>query len=505
MADPWQPPLSEKQMQLLRLCMRKVGNPKYILVAGPRYATKSIACYHAIAHHLWTVKNAKFSVISPTVTAGDDQGCWTELTESVIPKWIAAGFGMEWTVKPRQKGTTKKLYCKVRNMHGGESTVQLDSLQYEDEVEDKFKNKQHSGMYLSEASYYKKRTTFDILIECLRGENWQEEDFIMLLDTNPAEEGQDSWLYKLFYDFRVQSDVDDNAKLFQKKLALMEFSVADNIFVPKEKLNEKMAQYAHSEDLMARYYWGKWVRAIGTSIFHEQFRPLIHIVGEYDTPTNPTPETLLTEENCSELLTGWDIGTGPNSGCMIVEKIMQLMANGKTRSAFKFLDEVVFIGSELSMVDFVEECIEKIDFWESVVGHPVNWRNWSDRSAFDIRERISNVYHHQLVAQISDNRIILQAADRSPGSVSQRVNMWKKLLFENRVFISRSRCPNLIDSCQSLRKGKGNMVVDKGSRFKHAFDAATYLTTSECYDEILRPGQDFRTGRAEASVVSVPL
>lgn len=492
-------------MELLKLCHPRKGKPKYILVSGPRFATKSIGCYHAIVDHLWTVKNAKFSVVSPTVTAGDDQGCWTEITQSVIPKWIDGKFGMEWVSEPRQKGTTKKLYAQVTNMHGGVSTIQLDSLQFEADVEGRFKNKNHSGMYLSEASYYKNRKTFDIMVECMRGENWKEEDFTMILDTNPAEEGQDSWLWKLFYAFRVQNDVDDNAKIFQKNLALMEFTVEDNIFVSKERLDEQLARYAHSEDLTARYRYGKWVRAVGSSIFYEQFKPLIHIIGGHETPNHPDPEVLMPEENCDELITGWDIGTGPNSAFMIAEKITQNLSNGKTVSAFKFLDEVVYIGSDASMTDFVAECVEKIDFWESVIGRPVRWRNWSDRSAFDIRERISNVYHHQLVAQMSDNRIILQAADRSPGSVSQRVNMGKKLLFENRIFISRSRCPNLIDSFQSLRPGKGNIAIQKTSPFKHAYDAASYLFVSECFDEIIHPRQDVRTGNVYSGLTSVPL
>jgi hypothetical protein len=502
--NTWKPPLSPKQMQLVARCHPRPGKPKYGLVSGCRYSTKTYGCLHALVNHAWNVKSANVSVISPTVTSADDSGCWEELTTNVIPKWVDGNFGLEWVTPPRQKGTTKKLYCQITNKFGGVSRFQLDSLQHEAEVEGRFKNKSHSAIYMSEASYYKHRKTFDIIIECLRGEKWSDDDFLFLLDTNPADEGTESWLWKLFYDFRVQADLSDNDRVFQKNIWLMEFTIEDNIFMSKERLSEQLARYAHSEDLMARYARGEWVRAVGNSVFFEQFRPKIHIVGEFFSRDNPEPETLLPESNCSELLTGWDIGSGPNSAFHIAEKVYQ-QRNNKDVSIFKFLDEVVYIGSENSMTDFVRECMDKIQFWENIIGRPVNWRNWSDRSAFDNRERIANIFHHQLVFNETDGKIRLQAADRSPGSMIQRVNITKKVLFENRMYISRSRCPNLIDSIQSIRPGKGNSPLDKTSKFKHALDSATYLLASECYDELYRPRQDLNVGKTSAGMISIPM
>src|SRR6185436_984150 len=187
MADPWKPSLSPKQMRMVALCHPRPGRPKFILFSGPRRATKSSCAFHCIADHLWNVRDASFSVISPTVTAGDDSGCWTDLTERTLPEWINGDFGMEWVTPPRQKGTTKKLYCEVTNKFGGKSKVQLDSLQYEDEAEARFKNKSHSGIYVSELSYYKREETFKTWVQTLRGEKWREGDFMLLGDTNPAD------------------------------------------------------------------------------------------------------------------------------------------------------------------------------------------------------------------------------------------------------------------------------------------------------------------------------
>lgn len=513
MAEAWKLAVSPKQLKLVQLCHVKPGKPKYVLVSGPRFSTKSMACFNAIVDHLWSVKNASGTMVSPTVSSGADQGSWTMLTTVVIPQWISGNFGLKWITEPTQDGVTKKMYFEIRNKHGGVSRMQLDSLQYEKDAEAAFKNKNYSLMYVPELSYFKQRATFDVLGECLRGPQWQEEDFLFLGDTNPAEEGEESWIYKFWYDFLDDGDVDEDAKVMQSLMARMEFTVADNIFVSPKRIAEQLAKYAHSEDLMARYRDGKWVKAVGNSIFFEVFRPKVHIQGEHETPKNPDPEILLPEENCTSLLTGWDIGQGANSGFCICEKLFRLAERKPTKdnpattfeqSYFKFLDEVVHIKSEATMGDFVEECLEKVQYWEDFLGRAIQWRNWSDRSAFDRREPIANLYHHQLVYQITGGKIILQAADRSPGSVRQRVDITKKLCFEDRIYLSRSRVPNLIDSFQGLRAGKGSIAIQKDSPLKHAYDAGSYILVSECYDELMFPKKD-KGVRVGSSLVQIPL
>lgn len=500
----FQIPCNAKQLEVIRSCNPRIGKPEFQLVSGPRLCGKSTGALHAIVNHAWNVNHASISVTVPTVSMGEDGGIWTLLTDEVVPLWIDGGFGMEWITTPKQKGTTKKLYFKITNKFGTASSFQLDSLQHEDEVENKFKGKQHSCIYVGDASYFKNRKFFDTVKLCLRGSRWSHDAFLLLLDTNPAEEGEDSWLWQIWYNERLMQDVDVDTKELQKQFHLIEFTIDDNTYLSQKDKNQLKAGYAHSEDLLARYYYGKWVKATGNSVFAQQFRPNFHIVGEHETRSNPDPETLLPSEQCAELKTGWDIGTGPNSSFHIAEKCYEIR-DGKPVSVFNFLDEVTYVGSEKSMTEFVQECISRVQFWEEWMGHAVQWMNWSDRSAFDNRERIANVYHHQLVAYESNNKIILTAADRSPGSVLQRVQMMRKLLFENRVFISRSRCPNLIDSLQSIRKGKGNAALDQASKYKHALDSATYLVVMECFDEIIRPNNQLNSGKTQSSLVCVPL
>ena len=118
---------------------------------------------------------------------------------------------------------------------------------------------------------------------------------------------------------------------------------------------------------------------------------------------------------------------------------------------------------------------------------------------------IGNVYHHQLIRQMTEGKIVLQAADRSPGSIRTRVDLVKKLLFEDRIRICKSRCPNIIESFQSLPPGRAGAVIDKLSHFKHAFDALSYALVSECYDEVLRPREGVELRVTQRGVISVPL
>lgn len=514
MSDPWVPSLSPKQMKFLALCHRYPENLKrYILCSGPRQSVKTTCCLAAIADHLWNVNGARFAVVAPTVTSGDDNGCWTEITERVIPKWIAGDFGMEWVTSPRQKGTTKKLYCEVTNKWGTTSRVHLDSLTHEDDVEGRFKNKNYSGIYVAELSNYKRRETFDCWIECLRGEQWQEWEHIFIGDSNPADDGEKSWIWKLWYQERlVDCGTDEGRRIFNEQLALMEFFVSDNIFKDAKWHLAQKAKYAHSQDLLDRYYYGKWVTATGSSIFYEQFRPNFHVVGEVETRSNPEPQILLPQDNCHELKTGWDTGH-VNYAFVIAEKIYVQREDGKEVSVFNFLDEVVYIGhTNATLAGFVEECLDKMIFWEEYLERTLMWVNWSDRNVFDFRESMSTVLPHEFIRQESitpefpQGKIILRAVQKGPGSVGQRVDLLKKLFFESRIYISQSKCPNLIESFQGLKKGKGNVAVDKQSPLKHVYDAASYLIGSECVDEIMHPRDDPNVGSVKRDeYIAVPL
>ena len=187
--------ISPRQKELMELCRKA----KFVLASGPRYSTKTVGCLHCVADHAWRTDRGNIAMVSVSQSAGLDSGVWEDLVGVIIPQWIASGCGMKWHKKPFTANVTKKPTCIVTNQHGTHTKIQLDSLKHEHEVEHRFKNKRYSMMYVTELSNFVKRKTYDIWGECLRMLHLKEEDHLFLADTNPGDEGEDSWIYFVWY------------------------------------------------------------------------------------------------------------------------------------------------------------------------------------------------------------------------------------------------------------------------------------------------------------------
>lgn len=491
----WQPPISPKQKALMDLCIGP-RQKRFVLTSGPRRSSKTIGCEHIVAAKAWLTNRGRISVVSRSVSMGNDGGVWTDLTEGVLNKWIDAGFGMEWVTRPRQQGSTHKFYCEVSNIHGNKTHIQLDSLDYDRDVEQRFKNKNYSMIYVPELSFYKTRKTFDTWIECLRGSQWDGKDFLFLADTNPADDGQDSWIYKLWYLFQQQDKVDAKDRSFRDNLALLEIFIADNPFLSADQIELIHAQYRHSQDMWNRYVLGKWVRANEDGAFVDVFRPVHHLCGESPTPAEPEPVMMLPQEGCSELGVGWDLGD-VNHAAMIVEPVT-IERDGSEVTGFKVLDELVWIKHDGSIGDFAEAFVERMEFWERQIGRKIMWQHWSDRSAFDVREPISRLYHHQEVFAASRGRIRLLAAEKTAGSVRLKLNFLRRLLFENRIWINKTNCPHLVETLQGLPKGRQGVALPREHPLKHAFDALMYYVAARAFDEMEMAVRHVNSGQATA-------
>lgn len=511
---PWSPKLFQKQVDLI--ADMRSGAHRFILAAGPRFSGKTVAALHGIVDNAWNTDRANWALVSVSQSAGFDSGVWTDLTETIIPEWIEAGFGLQWKKPPSIQHVSKKPYCSIINRFGTESKFQLESLKNEAEVESRFKGKRYSGMFINELSNFRHRKTLDTWSECLRMLHLPPEKHLLIADTNPADEGSKSWIYRTWFEFPLMQEHPDGKPLtpperkLQQLLSLHEFSIDDNIFAPPERIEQLKGMLSSNPDLYARYILGRWVTSSLDALFVDVFKEHIHVIGEEESSANLNPEMMDIEDGCYELYTGWDLGV-VNSAAVIVEKTF---ATGSRYPIFKQLDELVITGEDFSMDDFVYDFVQKMMYWAERAGdRKLKWTHWSDRSAFDMKEPSSRRYHHQIVFDASPldtpgGRIVLQAAERGPNSIRQRVDLFRKLLWEDRVFISRAKCPQSIEMVKSIKKGKTQLApIEKGSRHKHVFDALTYCIASECYDELanlimrtIRP----RTSK-ESSFVSVPL
>ena len=270
--------ISEKQKHLLELCRQF----KFILASGPRYSTKTVGCLHCIADHAWRTDRGNVALVSVSQSAGLDSGVWEDLVNVVIPQWIGTGMGMQWVRKPFIANVTKKPTCEVSNRHGNRTRIQLDSLKYEHEVEARFKNKRYSMMFVTELSNFRNRKTFSIWGECLRMLHLKENQHLFLADTNPADEGEDSWIYKVFflmpsltYLEYVELCRKDGLPILQERAfevmkattKLLEFQIEDNVFATQDRIDELVARYSDDQDLYDRYILGMWRRGTTDASF----------------------------------------------------------------------------------------------------------------------------------------------------------------------------------------------------------------------------------------------
>lgn len=522
------PPLriSPKQHEALELCRKK----KFVLLSGPRLSTKTCGALVCLCDHAWNTDRANIVIVAVSQSAGMESGVWEDLVNTVIPQYMAAqreGMGeqcMEWARRPRIASVSKKPYCAVTNRFGTHSRISLESLKIEAEVEQRFKAKRYSMMYVPELSNFRNRKTFDIWSESLRMLHLRDDQHLFLADTNPSDEGEDSWIYHVWYLMRqmeyheyVKHSTDRGLPTLPERtflslrnaLGLLEFTIEDNIFATQERIDELVARYAHDIDLYNRYIRGMWVKATEGALFANVFREGVHVLGEVETPGNPDPLILVPEASTIELIAGWDPGNSANSGACILEKIQITNEQGRAVVGFKFLDELVVVGVEHTIEEFTERFMERMRWWEERMGRKYLWRHWSDRSVFDMKEPRGNRYYYQLIHAASGGEITLTAADRGPGSVRQRVDLWKRLLFENRLYFSADRCPQMIVMNKTIKRGVGEFAtIQKQSSHKHVFDCASYPVASECYDEIEQAAitilRQNRRDAAPDGLVSVP-
>jgi len=345
---------------------------------------------------------------------------------------------------------------------------------------------------INELSNFRHRKTLDTWSECLRMIGLPMEKHFLLADTNPADEGTRSWIYKLWFDFRnaEPDNLSLSERILQQQLGVVEFTIDDNTFLPEARVNALKGMLASNPDLYARYVEGRWVTSSTESLFADVFKENIHVVGEIETRSNRNPLILAPEDNCFELYTGWDLGV-TNSAAVIIEKTFN-PDDEFHRPIFKVLDELVIIGEDFLMEDFVVQFVERMKFWAArVKTKNLKWTHYSDRSALDMRDVSTNRLHHQIVWDASPpdtpgGPIQLIAAARGRNSVQNRVDLFRKLLWEDRIYLSRQYCPNAIEMVKSIRRGRNTVApIEKGSQYKHVFDAITYCVATECYDEMM--------------------
>jgi hypothetical protein len=473
---------SATKSELVDLCVPSTHN----FIGNGFINHNTWAALDSVIDYAWRVKDATICILCESIGAGDDSGIWTKLMKR-IDTHIKANYGLEWWTEKgkkehlgaRQKGASKRIYAELKNMHGGKSYFELNSLKDEREVEQMFFNRYFSFIYWSELQHSRREETFTHIRQALRMETVAEDDLIILADGNPSDEGQRSWQYKLFFEFRTATDVSEIKKPLQKDLRLIQIFIEDNPYITPEKKLEIAADYADNPDLFARFVKGEWVDAVAGGVFTDVFLPNVHCIGDLK---DKDPDILVPTDGCTELVTGWDTG-GRNPSTHILEPII-LMEDDKPLRCFQYIDELAYVDEDIAPSEFTMQFMEKMDFWEKAIGHDIIWRHWADSSALDFKESIAERTPADEIFATSNGRIILQGVDKPHGSVAQRVWLWRRLLVRKRILISATKCPRLVATCKMLKHGRVRWTLPTKSPYKHALDSATYPLLKELWDEL---------------------
>lgn len=478
-----------------------------VLLSGGRLTGKTIAIVHRIMRHLWEVPGARVAVFTKTMKVAKDGGVWIDLLDGV-EEWTNAGMvgkhghpfaytSRDSSKKPGPKidSQTRTISFKVRNWHGGESELKLFSLEHDHEVEAKVKGTRFSMMWFSELSNFGDRRVFDVSTLQLRMKHLKPWQHMWIADTNPHEDGEDHWIFKVWYKDRIKTEAvlteeiekrgitgDKVAKELRNKLAyrdslrLIEILLDDNTFLDEGQRVKLISLYEDDPGEYARNVEGKWVKGHGNIGCHfaDVFIPNFHVVGSSDPNVGDAIDLL---PSTFELIGGWDLGTSINHSAHILEQrfidnICYWMVH----------DEIVSIGERISTTDFTLEYMDKMTSFEERYGRAFHWRFWSDDSSDVWRSAGEGGTDAMEVETVSRGRIMLEPVRKPQYSVRARVKFLRQLLFHRRIFVA-ARCVRTIEMLLHCSKGSSETEYVAKNQYKHVFDSLTYPIYMEALND----------------------
>ena len=458
---------------------------RFLLLTGPRLSSKTTNVVSKICRHLWETDGAMVAIVGKSIRTIKSSGVWQDLIlhKTGMRQWLESPLGFQYTVEPRLTGDSKMTYFRVRNVHGGESECQIHSLANDSDVEAKFKGTRYSMFYLPEADLFEHPDVFTLLDDQLRIIGKPFEQHQMILDCNPPEIGDEHWIYRFFFQ-HVGADGEAFDLEFANLFEYYRFKLEDNPFLDPRHVHALKSKYRHDKVKFARYVLGLWERDVNGGIFENVWNENVHVLGNIMTPREDDWEIIIPGKQSTTLVTGWDTGDVNHAVTFLCPR------EGKDRTEFDVIDEVVVRDRQMSLPDLTDLVVERMDFWENLLkelyGHAtIRWRHWSDSSATKYRSN-SDSYDYQLIRLHTEGRITLSPVTKMSGSVRKRIDLVKKLLFENRIRVS-AKCKEHIQMFRYLMPGPNRTeLIRRGSQWKHAFDSLSYALENEAPQDLER-------------------
>lgn len=485
----WLPTMSPAQLKIFN------NTAVYQLVSGPVMSGKTWGVLQKVVRHLFDTPGAMVAMVAKTVKSAKHGGSYGILINTIIPEWERAGIiGETPDIKfgyydkdstPRLAGDTRTNHFALRNRYGGKSEFFLFSMDYDEAVSEKFKNTSFSCFYFVELTNFGDNAGgYDIwrtTSNRLRMPHLTPEQHLWIADTNPSEDGVDNVWYRLFYDKHGFDPVEDRWTI--DNLSVTEVMIEDNPWLTATQISKIKAENRHDPSLYARNVLGRWEARQSAGHFGDTFTFNVHVRGDTSKPNREDHEIIVPPESCTELLGGWDTGDLNNSFHLACKRPV-----GDTY-AYDYIDRVGSIGHKVSLQDFVEAVMDRLAYWSEFVRSEygtkaIKFKHWSDSSAFSFNAGLNGT-EAKLIYTLSGGEIVLMAVDKPKGSVRKRVETWRRLMFENRIFFS-AQLTQTIKMVRNLKRGSTAVeFVSEAGGFKHDFDSASYIQAGEEPMEIM--------------------
>ena len=492
---------------------RHPNSPAICLVEGPRATGKTIGVADRVIRHLWETPQARFAMIAKTQPSALDAGAWVDLTEIAIPRWIDAGVSSdrgtfryttmdrEGVEGPKSAMKTRTMFFRIENYFGGESEMILMSVQHDHEIKQKLKNTRFSGIWISELSNFQDRNILKVSWEQLRMMHLEPWQHLWISDTNPSEEGEESWIYRKFIS-RVDDRLDDGSlpdTEYNRSIHHIHFDLKDNLSLTKEKIALREAHYRDDPGEKARDFEGRWVKGHGNrgKHFADIFSRSIHVIGDMDGGD----DSIELAKSTDKLITGWDLGSSVNHAAGIIEKRMVLSPDRKREwSVFSIIESYAYIHEQMGLSELTAAMLRMMDDLETDYAKQFGWTHWSDDSAITTWRPSSESFDYQEILLHSNNRIMLSGVPKPNNSQHARVRLVRRLLRERRLFVA-AKCAEVIEMFEELSQGASIKEFIKWNRFKHIFDWISYVLFMENAEDLeVATSRPESTGRGDLSV-----
>lgn len=483
----WEPVMSPSQRRMY------YDERRFILGYGERGSGKTMIGLHKLVRHCFMNNDALAMIVAITKSAAEGGGVWEKLTTTenffagplkdtpagILKMWEDNVEGFEFGEVYQDVAHNKLIQIKTAD--GGISKIMLKSMPVGSVIKDRMKGPDISFFLFEELTNTYDPDYFVKVIQQIGRRATVDPDHQQYCATcNPADEGQDHWVYKKFFIPKPGQTMEQHKEDFGTHHVKM----TENDWMPGKKnfIKNVMEEAAYDPTAEDRLIHGKWVkRMMGKGLFESFFLPEIH-VKPAPSLNRPTGSGLRLFPN--ELATwGYDPGNVNNARVLLQRSYVD------ERWIWRVIDEVINIDDRLTDYQLVLPVMEKMRLWNKWSGCIMPYEHisdlqalnsWNPSGSFTYREwyKISLGITKDLKDYKHLQPIVMKAPTKMPGSVEDRVKTVTNKLSTGELLVS-ARCEKVIDMFAQLKRAKDKQGLDevfKPARNKHlhVFDALSY-------------------------------